>query len=102
MKDRHATVAPAIRIRDVLDLDARAASRELVKFGLTVIDDISEMLVETADDELADELGHARDEMDIHIDRVDTGWGPVFVFRDRSRVTLASAKAAVFALRPKP
>jgi hypothetical protein len=67
-----------------------------------VIDDISEGLIDVAEVELLDELGHAADGMDLQRSRVDTGWGPVFIFRDRARVTLPSAKKAVFAQRPKP
>jgi hypothetical protein len=94
--------APPITIHDVHDLDAKAAGLELLTFGFTIIDDISGELVETAELELLEQLGHAADAMDLHIVRVDTGWGPVFIFRDRSRVTLAFAKKVVFAQRPKP
>jgi hypothetical protein len=50
-----------------------------------VIDDISEGLIDVAEVELLDELGHAADGMDLQRSRVDTGWGPVFIFRDRAR-----------------
>jgi len=102
MKEPTRPVLPAIRIRDVLDRDTRAASRELLKFGLTIVDDISGTLVDVVEEELFEHLGHAADCMDLHMTRVDTGWGPVYVFRDRSRVTLALAKKVVFAQRPKP
>lgn len=101
MKNSRKPVPPPT-IRDVLGFDARAASLELVAFGFTLIDDISEGLVETAELELHEELGQAADEMDLHWTRVDTGWGPIFIYRDRSRVTLAVAKKVVFAQRPKP
>ena len=93
---------PPPTIRDVVAFDANAAALEILAFGFTLVDDISERFVETTERELHDELGQAADEMDLHWTRVDTGWGPIFIYRDRSRVTLAQAKKFVFAQRPKP
>jgi hypothetical protein len=93
---------PALTIREVHDFNAKVAAREVLEFGFTLIDDISEVLVDVTKDELMDELSHAADEMDIRTNRVETGWGPVFIFRDHSRVTLAVAKKFVFAQRSKP
>lgn len=83
-------------------LDSRAAARELLEVGFTVVDDIGATLVDIVEEELEEALGHARDEMDLEVTRVETRWGPVFVFRDRARVTLAAAKRFVFSQRPKP
>jgi len=93
---------PALTIREVHDFNAKVAAREVLKFGFTLVDDISGVLVDAVKDELFEELSHAADVMDIRTDRVETGWGPVFIFRDHSRVTLAVAKKFVFAQRSKP
>lgn len=88
-----------MRIHDVHDFDAKAASRDLLKFGLTAVDDFGGSLYDCAQDELLEELGHAGDEIDLATDRIETSWGPVFVFRDRARVSLAKARALVMAER---
>lgn len=92
---------PALTIREVHDFNARVAAREVLEFGFTMVDDISEKLVDCVKDELFDELSQSADEMDIRTDRVETGWGPVFIFRDHSRVTLTVVKKFVFAQRSK-
>lgn len=56
--------------------------------GVTAVDDIGGMLYEHALEELFDELGFAADNLDIVVDKIETSFGPVFVFRDRRRVTL--------------
>ena len=53
-----------------------------------------------ASDESADELGIAGDDLDIVTDRIETTWGPVFVFRDRGRVMLKQVKKLVAEDRP--
>jgi hypothetical protein len=67
---------------------------------VTLVDDIAGQLCDICLDELMDALSHAADEMAIHCARVDTGFGPVFIFRDRARVTLAQAKKLVVAEYP--
>lgn len=89
---------------DAHDFDVRAACLDLLRFGFVLVNDITEGLVEISKEELMVELGHYADEIDLRITRVATRWGPVFIFRDASHrgATLAKAKEAVFAHRPKP
>ncbi len=89
-----------MQIHDVHSFDAELASRELLKVGFTVVDDISGELIECAKDELFDALGFAGDEIDLGINEVATSWGPVFVFWDRERTTLKAAKDFVAKNRP--
>ena len=88
------------RIQEVHDFDARRAAKELLKFGFTAVDDIGGLLIESAEDELLDELGLAVDALDFTRDEIDTSYGPVFVFRDTSQVTLEAAKKLVFSQYP--
>ncbi len=67
---------------------------------MTLLDDISGQLHDVCLEELMNELWHAADEMDVRVTRVETGFGPVFIFRDQRRVTLAEATKLVFAERP--
>jgi hypothetical protein len=53
-------------------------------------------------EELDDALGFAGDSIDLVVDEIDTRWGPVFVFRDRSRVTRRKVRALVLKERPIP
>ena len=88
-----------MKVYDVHDFNAKAASREFLKHGFIAVDDISGGLVDCAEDELLDALGFAADELDLGIEELSTSWGPVFVFWDRGRGTLAAAKAFVFTQR---
>lgn len=99
---RKRTQTPALRIPDIHDFDAEQAATELLAFGFTAVDDISGQLVECALEELDEALGLAGDSVDLVVDEVDTGWGPVFVFRDRGRVTRQKVRALVLKERPAP
>jgi len=89
-----------MRIPDIYDFDPEQAAQEVLTFGFTAVDDISEQLVESALDGLYEALGFAGDHLDLKTDRIDTSWGPVFVFRDRSRVPLRKVRAFVMKHRP--
>jgi hypothetical protein len=82
-----------MNIPEVRDFDGSFAARELLKQGFTAVDDIGEQLYKHAEAELFDALGHRADSMNIETDRVDTDWGPVFVFRDAGRVSLQAVTA---------
>ncbi len=84
-----------MRIPEVRDFNGVRAGRELLKQGYTAVDDIGELLYKHAEAELFEALGHQADFMDIVTDRVDTDFGPVFVFRDAARVSLESIAAAI-------
>ena len=84
-----------MNIPEIHDFDARSAAKELLSYGVTAVDDIGELLYKDALEELFDELGFAGDELDVVADRIDTDLGPVFVFRDRRRVTLKKARMYV-------
>lgn len=90
---------PRLEIRLSQGFDAAAAAVEMLELGVTLVDDIAEQLYDICREEVMDELGHAADEMDVQVTRVATSFGPVFIFRDRRRVTLAEAKKLVFAER---
>lgn len=79
---------PSIRIPEVHDFNATRASRELLKQGFTAVDDIGELLYKHAEEDLLDALGFQADFIELVTDRIDTDFGPVFVFRDSSRVAL--------------
>ena len=89
-------------IPDVHDFYAARAAKELLTVGYTAVDDISGQLVDCAEAELFDALGFAGDGLELAIDEIDTSFGPVFVFRDRRRVSLETVKAFVFKHRPEP
>lgn len=84
-----------MNIPEIHDFKARSAAKELLSDGITAVDDIGEMLYEHALEELFDELGFAGDGLDIVVDKIETDLGPVFVFRDRRRVTLKKARMLV-------
>jgi len=84
-----------MNITEIHDFNARSAAKELLSEGATAVDDIGEGLYQNALAELFDELGFAGDDLDIVTSRIDTDWGPVFVFRDRRRMTLKSARMLV-------
>ena len=89
-----------MHIPDIHDFNPVRAAKELLTLGFTAFDDVSGQLVDCALEELHDALGFAADDLDIRVDEIDTSWGPIFVFRDRSRATLKTVRAAVFAQRP--
>lgn len=97
---RRRAITPAVRIPDIHDFDPKQAAVELLAFGFTAVDDISGQLVDCAQEELDDALGFAADDIDLVVDKIDTTWGPVFVFRNRRRVTLKKVKALVQKERP--
>ncbi len=99
---RKRTQTRALRIPDIHDFDAERAATELLLFGFTAVDDISGQLVDCAMEELDDALGLAGDSVDLVVDEIDTSWGPVFVFRDRGRVTRQKVRALVLKVRPAP
>jgi hypothetical protein len=82
----------APKIQEVHEFNARKAAKELWTFGFTAVDDIGRTLVDCAEEELFDELGLVADAMDIKRTEIESFAGPVFVFRDRTRVTLKAAK----------
>lgn len=84
-----------MKIRDAYRYDARAGSKELLRHGITIVDDIGESLWELCRDELLGELGFAADELELEVDRVETWKGPLFVFRDPARVSGAEARELV-------
>ena len=88
-----------MKIPDVRDFRATRASRELIKQGFTAVDDIGEALYQHAEDELLDALGLNVDGMDFVTDRIETDLGPVFVFRDASRISLEAVEARIQAAR---
>ena len=89
-----------MNIPDVRDFDAIAAMRELLADGYTAVDDIGGLLYQHAEEELLDALGFAADDIEIVTDRIDTSFGPVFVFRNPSRVTANQVAAEVRKYRP--
>lgn len=99
---RQRAITPALRIPDIQDFDPKLATAELLTFGFTAVDDISGQLVDCAHEELHDALGFAGDGIDLVVDEIDTSWGPVFVFRDRGRVTRQKVRALVLKVRPAP
>ena len=91
-----------MRIHLVHDLDAHAAARDLLENGMVAIDDITEELIDDAEEDIFEELGYAGDGILLTKQRVDTSWGPVFVLRDPDVVSAAKARAAVLRERPEP
>ena len=91
------------KIQEVHEFHARRAAIELIKFGFTAVDDIGRILIRSAAGELSEELGFVADAMDLKRDEIDTNLGPVFVFRDRRKMTLKAAKEWVMgqSLLPK-
>ena len=86
-----------IKIHVAPDVDVRAAARDLLMTGAVGIDDIGENLHDVVGDEILEQLGHAADELDIRMHRVDTAIGPVFVLRDADVWPAAEAKRVVLA-----
>lgn len=86
-------------IPEVRDFKATRACRELIKQGYTAVDDIGGTLYKLAEDELLDALGISVDAMDFVVDEVETDLGPVFVFRDASRISLEAVEARIQAAR---
>lgn len=89
-------------VHDVHAFDARRAAAEFMRHGFTAVDDVTGGLIDCANDELIDALGLAVDEFALTQARIETSWGPIFVFWDRSRgpKVLAAAKAFVATQRP--
>jgi hypothetical protein len=96
----HAKTPLKIQVRDVHEFDASGAAHDLIRMGMVAVDDIGEGLHDVAWEELHEELGHGADGLNLKKQRVDTGWGPVFVMRDADRVTAAAARKAVLQERP--
>jgi len=84
-----------MNIPDIHDFDSDRAAKEFLAVGFTAVDDVSGQLVDLAKEDMEDSLGFAADSMNITVVEIDTTWGPVFVFRDRSRVTLKTIRAFV-------
>ncbi len=89
-----------MKIHDVYGFNAQRAADELISVGFTAVDDISGKLIDCAQDELFDALGFAGDEMDVRVEEMRTSWGPVFVFWDGDKESLAAARKFVRANRP--
>jgi len=90
-----------VTIHDVHAFDARTAARELLRHGMVAVDDITEKLIDCAWEDLFDQLGHSADGMRFKTQRIETGWGPVFVMRDAKRVSAVKARNVVLGLRPR-
>jgi len=80
-------------------VDSRAAARDLLETGAVGIDDIAETMHDVIRDEILEELGHAGDELDLRMQRVETVIGPVFVLRDADVWSAAEARRAVLGQR---
>lgn len=89
----------SVRIHVVPGVDARAAARDLLRAGVVGIDDIGEGTHEMIRDEILDHLGHAGDELDLRTQRIDTPFGPVFVYRDAAVWSEQAVRQAVLASR---
>ena len=84
-----------LKIHVTPGVDARAAARDLMRDVAVGIEDIGENLYDVIRDEILEELGFEGDGLDLRTDRVETAIGPVFVTRERSAWTAATAKKAV-------
>ncbi|MBK9386101.1 MAG: hypothetical protein IPN34_14915 [Planctomycetes bacterium] len=69
-------------IYDAGDFPAKRAAKELLKYKYVVIDDITEGLVDVVRDELRDALPMRHDDISLETLRLDTGFGPVFIYSD--------------------
>lgn len=91
-----------ITIPEVHAIDARRAAAELAGQGMVAVDDITEGLMDCAWEEIFDELGHVADGMPLKAERIETGWGPMFVMRDADHVSPEEARSAVLIQRLRP
>lgn len=91
-----------MQIYSVHDFDAKSAARDFLREGIVAVDDVSANLYDLAREELFHQLGHATDAFDIKTQRVPTYVGPVFVFRDASRISAKQARMFVLAQFPDP